>query len=59
MSIAFKLHNDLKQFISLHCHVVVMVVVAFQELWTSTAEGKWRIGWQGVSYRSIPTDDFL
>lgn len=27
--------NDFKQFISLHCHVVVMLVVGFTELWTS------------------------
>ena len=59
VSIDFKLCNDFKHFISLHCHVVVMLVVAFKELWTSTAEGKWQRSWQGMSYRSIPTDDFL
>jgi len=58
VSVDTKLCNDFKQFISLYCHVVVMFVAAFKELWTSTGEGKWQISWQGVSYRSIPTMTF-
>lgn len=49
-----KLCNDFKQYISLCCHVVVMLVVALKELWTSTAESKWQVSWQGMSCRSIP-----
>lgn len=54
MSIDVQLCNDFKQFVSFHCHVVVMLIVALKELWTSTAEGKWQISWQG-----IPTGQYL
>lgn len=55
----FKLCNDFKQLISLCCHVVVMLVVAFKELWTSAAEGEWQVSWQKISYRPVRIGDFL